>query len=818
MYDDQSNDQDDIEINLNSDLDHDYDDDIDPKLQSQVSETGDEFNPEYADLIEEADEVDATDRCLLDSNARRLQSDQDTRAATRQGNEVLSFIEDIEKGLSQLRSASAEQASMAEITHRAHSDLLAQQSQVEASREELERDRIAFANHECEIENIKSQIDEQKHRIESQQTALDDRAAEIEQGEQSLQSHQDAINTQEEEINRQQSELQNQFDTLELQQSEFEETKQEIESRTAGLDQQAQELQRSRDEISETQNEFESQQLRIDSQQSEIDEQRTALHQEQERIESLESHAKSADHQIESRTQHLGERESDLTQREQQLQSDLDMFRVEQEDASNSQEQLHGRLITLESQQSAFEEERSAFREERASWQDQRDSAAASEEAAPPLISADELSQLREESAETKRELERAEEELTSARADLREAVFENRADQSSESDEDVEGLKADVDQHIAEIKELTEELQTRDAAISQLSEHFRRVKSELAESQDSLAVREDVIATLQNAAELNEASAETEVDMESDSFLTVRRSRLKYQRELMQNRIKRLLGAKEQLKKQAIELRDAASQRDELNDVRQNLERAEKVMIRRWARSGIMTRLFFFVATLMLLAGSCYFSVLQFAPADYVANATVTAQARPGFPLTEEQLQTWQLVGTETAFSASVLQSTSERLVQRGYDEFRDPEALSAFLKDRLVVESPEAGSIGFSFKGTGKEDTQRILSTFTIAFVSSMNASRGKRIDGAKSKLTTSATLDPVPVKDERLIYAGYAFGGSLLLILPIGLLIYSKLSRAAGVFDPNGDLFEPLIDDSKWEQIQATANGVHEEHEIN
>jgi hypothetical protein len=218
-----------------------------------------------------------------------------------------------------------------------------------------------------------------------------------------------------------------------------------------------------------------------------------------------------------------------------------------------------------------------------------------------------------------------------------------------------------------------------------------------------------------------------------------------------------------------------------------------------------------------MTLAGASYWLAMGLVPARYVAHATIAAQARPGFPLTEAQLESWQSIHENLVLADSVIVPTAERLAQQGRSDLGAPEALREHLRENLAYQSVDAGTIHFSMLGKGGPETQRLLEAYTITFASVSNANRGKRTDGAKAHLAAPAALDPVPIEDDRLLYAGLMYAGSLFLLLPAGAFMFQRLRNVEHVFDPEGDLFEPMMNESDWKSTRDRVDGQTQEHDM-
>ncbi|MFG0328899.1 MAG: hypothetical protein ACF8PN_03270 [Phycisphaerales bacterium] len=369
---------------------------------------------------------------------------------------------------------------------------------------------------------------------------------------------------------------------------------------------------------------------------------------------------------------------------------------------------------------------------------------------------------------------------------------LESRDQRIRELEEQLESISRDANTAAAEPAVDPEEITKRDQAIEKLSGHIRRLQTELEQ------------ARCESASSAAASHDESRDDAAGGPCLERRRARLLAYKSILRARSDRMEQARESLLKKAERLREADQDRRTILQARDSLERAERRMIRKWARSRVVTQMFWLTALVLMLGSASYFGVMQFWPATYAASATVQAKPKPGFPLTDEQATAWQAAHEQMIMSDSLVSAVATRLRQRGYEDLADAGTLKSHLASNLSFAAPEPGTINFHLRGLGQADTQRILETYTVAFVSASNAERGRRTDGAGSKLTVPATADAVPVNDDRLEYAGFVFAGSLGFTFFLGTIGYARLRRVKSALDAEGDIFEPLTDEARWQEV--------------
>lgn len=333
-----------------------------------------------------------------------------------------------------------------------------------------------------------------------------------------------------------------------------------------------------------------------------------------------------------------------------------------------------------------------------------------------------------------------------------------------------------------------------RDQAINIMTNHIKSLKLELEKQRSAYQqYKEKVEAENHQTACLNDIKANND-----STFTELRRQRLAKQRKLLKSKNKEFVWLQKQEAVSREKMADLRSEKQMLSEVKNTLIEAERKMIRKWAHGRALMLMFWFVFIVVILAGSSYFGAMKLWPGIYTATSSVKAVNRPGYDMTAKQIEEWQSTHEQMAYADVVANSVSERLRQRGYTDLADPTKFSEFLKSHLSVTSEEPGTINFYLSAAGSADAQRILETYTIAFVSLSRAEAHKRADGGMTKLVVPAYVDPVPVDEhKRLQYAGITFGGSLFVVMALGALLYRRLRKAEGILETisNDDLFEPM-----------------------
>ncbi len=636
----------------------------------------------------------------------------------------------------------------------------------------------------------------------------------------------------------------------------------ELERRSNELDTQNEEISKTRDELQELSESQEQKRLALDERTQQIATAAEKVAQEQDHLDAERELITAERNEIEQERKSITEISAAL-----QLKKDkLDQLRDEAADACKIREELLEERQLLQSQQMDVEKERASITNLSAELQQKKEKLDTLQGEADEVIKQqtqlqgdqqrldeqhekisheqETINDLSEAMAQKNDKLDQLQKEADQAEVHRLE-VWGDRAHQYTEMKATCETLQSEIDKREQEIEqlkaaaeesaktakaeeyegnsvveELEKEIDHRDEAIEKLTSHFRELQGEYENAQSHI---ED-LKTAQAANDTAHATVLQKIEQstsdQSDISLALaarRRERLRKQRNLLRQKAGELSQARSHIDQHSTSSGTLNEQHRLLRDVKLSLMQAEKVMVRKWARANAISQLFWCTLLTVLLAGASYFGVMEFWPAQFIANATVSAKSKPGFPMTETQLATWQAVHEQAAFGDAVLKAASERFRQRGFKELASTASLGSFLKDRLALQSTQDGSLNLSLISIGELDTVRILETYSIAYVSVMNANRGKRSDGGATSLSDPATIEPTAVKDDRLEYAGMVFGGSMFLVFGFGTILFAKLKRVQKVLDKDGDLFAPIADDARWAEMQQNASSTSREHII-
>jgi len=254
--------------------------------------------------------------------------------------------------------------------------------------------------------------------------------------------------------------------------------------------------------------------------------------------------------------------------------------------------------------------------------------------------------------------------------------------------------------------------------------------------------------------------------------------------------------ATRSQLQQHSSVMRKVEEDRHQLMEVREMLAASERRMVKRWARPRAVATVGWFVCLAAVIAVGSWFASDHYFPATIAASAMLEADNKSHQPLTEPEAQQWSKWHTELFQDQGFHKVLARRLGDRRMPEYGTPQAIAEKLEAGLTLDSAVEGRMTLTLAGTDEKETTALLDviTTTVAqqsreFNSRRGGNRawavpagGRAIDGQLSY----ARLNPVPIKDERLLYVLPIFGGSFVVIMLIVAICYGRLARAKRIFD--------------------------------
>lgn|GEM_PF-4315689 len=754
--------------------------------------------------------------------------------------DVLDIIADVEGRLERLRKVSKESGAVVDSIHQKQAALEKQQAELDHRGEQLEQAAAA-------LKQRSEEIDQREKHAESLCELADNERRELEQLRQSIGADRTALAQEREAIDRQRAALDREREQLSAEQTQcrsqlemLESDREQLKQQLADLDEQRtrcedehrqamqavdkrmDEIQQERDERnSELQSQLDEARKQVAALKEHLEVQRaesgkiekahqTELEQAALRTDSLQADLDAAQGRVTELEAALNKAQAEIRTRHEQLEATKRKLMELGKALDGQSEQIQAGTAAL----AALEERDRRIAELESQLANAPAGGSESAGVDPTIVAArdERIAVLEQEIKALEAQVQQAQPGSSGgASSGVDPSVLQARDERIAALEQEITGLEAQLQAAARTTsggESTDEELAKREQAIEELSNHIRSMQQSLKDAQAQTAERVAEINRLTETIEELQTRPGVSADLSgsapvSDVFTNLRRQRLQRMRQAIKDRSRRLNKARDVIKQQAHGVREFEEEKRTLQDVRRNLELAEQRMIRRWARSSAVTNLFLIVLTISILGAASYFGVMTFWPTAYTAHATIEAKGKPGFPLTDTQLNLWQTVHEEMLRSDTVVNGIAERLRQRGYTDLAEPAQLRAFLEANLVTGSPEPGTINLELTTNGRDEVQRLLETYSIGLVSASNAERGRRTDGATTNLAVPATVEPLPAKDNRVQVAGIAFGSSVGALFLLGLPIYLKLRRSASVF-ADDDLDAPLMDAQRWDKI--------------
>jgi len=268
------------------------------------------------------------------------------------------------------------------------------------------------------------------------------------------------------------------------------------------------------------------------------------------------------------------------------------------------------------------------------------------------------------------------------------------------------------------------------------------------------------------------------------------RRTRLQKLRQLLVARS--LHAAAEQSPEESLAITE---QKQQIAEARRALAEAEKEMVRRWARPRAVTTMAWIVAFALICAGGSWLLADYLFPARIAASVVLEARTTAHGPLSDEAAERWRTWHRGLFTDPAFMQVLSKRLAERRLDRFASLPNISQTLNDDLTIDASQKGAIILTLAGSDEDETSSLLDVVAATAAAESTRRLGNRNDSAWAALTGErneggrvhyAAVNPVPISDDRIKYAGVIF--AIVFVSSLGLMaaLYTRLARAKRVFD--------------------------------
>jgi chromosome segregation ATPase len=248
-------------------------------------------------------------------------------------------------------------------------------------------------------------------------------------------------------------------------------------------------------------------------------------------------------------------------------------------------------------------------------------------------------------------------------------------------------------------------------------------------------------------------------------------------------------------LEEHANQMRQLEKRRRELIELKAILAESEKKMLHRWARPRAIAVVTWLVMIAGVVGAGSWFAADHVFPATVNAYVNLEATGKKSGPVSEIQAQQWANWHQQLLQNGAFHQVIADRLKQRNVASLATPEAVSAYLTEQLGVDASQKGRMRLTLSGQSESEAVSNLDVITSSMVTESSRQLSTRegevwASVPAARMTNGevkyASLDPVPVEDNRLVYAGAMFAGSYVIALALAWLVYTKLLRSKRVFD--------------------------------
>ncbi len=320
------------------------------------------------------------------------------------------------------------------------------------------------------------------------------------------------------------------------------------------------------------------------------------------------------------------------------------------------------------------------------------------------------------------------------------------------------------------------------EAHIAQLHQQIARLQQQLDEARalDPSDVPQELAGQAQQLAELHRQ-------------MRTRRARLQRQKELLADRSEKLLSVQQVLQQRHQQYEEVLAEKNAIADLKKKLSTAEVKLIAKWAAARGTIVAMLTMLTLLVLAAASYGVAYKFAPATFVASCVIKPEHPAGERIGPDERAAWATALQGMAASDPVLKAAADRMGQRGFADLDQPAELQQYLSRNLVAEVQADGLLRLELQVPSRYPAERVLDTYAVALMQVANAMREQRPDGYTSRLASAPAAEGEPVSDERLLFAGYVFGGATVVMGLLCVGIRRSYAKAKPVFDLNDETFD-------------------------
>ena len=364
---------------------------------------------------------------------------------------------------------------------------------------------------------------------------------------------------------------------------------------------------------------------------------------------------------------------------------------------------------------------------------------------------------------------------------------------------EDLYQAKTDLDHCDGIITGLKERMKQDLDQRRRLEQSNEELKVQAASSHDALMSAEESLTKQEYAnkllreAQLTAASDETWQGKFTQSN-TIRQKRLRLYKSLLRQQAMKVRKASEALRKRYEQAEQVLAQRAELAAARLKIIEAQRILERKSASSRAAVFVLCILCIGTLVSALSWAIAREVAPAKFEAISMVKAESKER-TLNDGELAEWQRMHESIIEDGRLHEALAERFKRQGILSLAEASAVGAMTRQNLYSESRAPGELKLRLVSQGAEQTSRVLEIFTNGLANFVNSGGIRRVDGATTMISQTATVGTSPVDNIRAQYTLGLSGLGIVVCSLIGFFIWSRLARAKTAFEQDIRLAETL-----------------------
>ena len=339
-------------------------------------------------------------------------------------------------------------------------------------------------------------------------------------------------------------------------------------------------------------------------------------------------------------------------------------------------------------------------------------------------------------------------------------------------------------------LQEQTDRMEEGAAAMveaEKLRSRIRRLEAELIESRNRPSSEEPVVVEV-------EVEVPAEADPAATAHLQRRRSRLARFRHLLREQARRLPQVAQLEAARRRQETQLMEQQHHLDEVRRVLTASEERMIRKWAASRAIHVTGWIILLMMLLGAGSWLAADTFDPPSMRSTVVVQPAVPADQTVAPEVIEHWKNWHIDLVESEGFPRKLARRYTEQTGIAI-DPQLVQRRIEQVMETNGTETDGIQFSMVGRSGDGTRDWLDAFARTLVSESARTARSRpnpiLAQVRNRYTESgrerlARSEGRPIDDTRLRSSLLVFGIAMIACLIIGIVVFSRLTRANRLVD--------------------------------